>query len=78
MRGARAPAAGHSTHFNPQQPAALAFVSYGFVLVRFRVRLCADKAGDVYFVSLRIYRVVLLLLRQRRGAGGSSPGATIK
>ena len=30
---------------------------------------CADKAGYIYFSSLHICRGVLLLLRQRRGAG---------
>jgi hypothetical protein len=39
---------------------------------------CADKAGNIYSVPLHICRVVLLLLRQRRGAAGSGLGATIK
>jgi hypothetical protein len=30
---------------------------------------CADKAGYIYYAPLHICRVVLLLLRQRRGAG---------
>jgi hypothetical protein len=38
----------------------------------------SDKAGNICSVPLRICRVVLLLLRQRRGAAGRSLGATAK
>jgi hypothetical protein len=39
---------------------------------------CAEKAGNIYSASLYICRVVLLLLRHRRGAAGYGLGATIK
>jgi hypothetical protein len=31
---------------------------------------CVHKAGHMYYASLRIFRVVLLLQRRRRGAAG--------
>jgi hypothetical protein len=39
---------------------------------------CTDKAGNIYSVPVYIFRVVLLLLRQRRGAAGRSLRITIK
>jgi hypothetical protein len=39
---------------------------------------CTDKADNVYTFPLHIYRIGLLLLRQRRGAAGISLGTTIK
>jgi hypothetical protein len=39
---------------------------------------CADKAGNIYSVPLRICRVALLLLRQRRSAAGNGLRITIK
>jgi hypothetical protein len=38
---------------------------------------CADEDGNIYSASLQICRVVLLLLRQRRGAAGNGLGTTI-
>jgi hypothetical protein len=39
---------------------------------------CTDKAGNIYSDPLHNYRVVLLLLWHRRGAGGNGLGTTIK
>jgi hypothetical protein len=39
---------------------------------------CADTAGNIYPVPLYICRVVLLLLRQRRGVAGNGLGTTAK
>jgi hypothetical protein len=39
---------------------------------------CAEKTGNKLFASLYIFRVVLLLLRQRRGAVGNGLGTTAK
>jgi hypothetical protein len=39
---------------------------------------CADKAGNIYSALLFIYRVALLLLRQRRGAASNGLGTTTK
>ena len=39
---------------------------------------CSGKAGNVYSVPVHIYRVLFLLLRQRRSAAGRSLNTTIK
>jgi hypothetical protein len=39
---------------------------------------CAELAGKIYSVPLYIFRVVLLLLRQFRGAAGNGLGTTTK
>jgi hypothetical protein len=41
---------------------------------------CTDKAGNVFFVPLKIFRsqISFLLPRQRRGAAGSGLGTTAK
>jgi hypothetical protein len=39
---------------------------------------CTHKAGNIYSVQLYIYKVVILLLPQRRGAAGSGLGATAR
>jgi hypothetical protein len=39
---------------------------------------CTDKAGNIFSAPLHIGRVVLLLLRQRRGAAEKGLGSTVK
>jgi hypothetical protein len=39
---------------------------------------CADKTGNISFVPLQIFRVVVLLLRKHRGAAGNGSDTTIK
>jgi hypothetical protein len=39
---------------------------------------CTVETGDIYTAPLNIYRVLHLLLRQRRGAAGSGLGTTMK
>jgi hypothetical protein len=39
---------------------------------------CINKAGNIYFILLYICRVVILLMRLRRGATGNGLGTTAK
>jgi hypothetical protein len=39
---------------------------------------CTDKTGNIYTAPLDVFRAVLLLLLQSRGAAGNGLGTTIK